>query len=159
MFLSVWIRLGCSQIKDAFKLQWRGSESIIINDWLKKHNNQLLSGLSVRFIVWFWLTATTWWEGLSPFLTFYKPWFSLLQVLMHCTPNSSPSFLSVRPSTYLPSNPRKLPADSADLLLFILLETMRVFLLFLWSFPTPPVSSLSEISWSFQLPTLYSYQE
>lgn len=79
-------------------------------------------GLSVRCIVWCWLTVTMWWEGLSLYLTFSKPWFWLLQVLMHCTPNSTTSvhlslLLSVCRgiySSYSSSNTPKLPAVSGD---------------------------------------------
>lgn len=64
-----------------------------------------------------------WWEGLSLYLTCYKPWFSVLQVLMHCTPSSNPSIhpllfshpLVTHRSTYLPSNPQNLPTASGEL--------------------------------------------
>lgn len=64
-----------------------------------------------------------WWEGLSLYLTCYKPWFSVLQVLMHCTPSSNPSIhpllfshpLVIHRSTYLPSNPQNLPTASDEL--------------------------------------------
>ncbi len=159
------------------------SDDCICIDWLWKLNNQILLGFSDRCIVWCWLTATMWWEGLFLYLTFYKPWFSLLQVLMHCTPNSTPSnnlvflsvswlsvrlpiclhilhsFLLLRP-IYAPSPPVKahVPTDQTLLHLqfFILLKTMRVFLLFLWNFLVLKFQ-LCQFPPSLRSPDPYSY--
>lgn len=69
--------------------------------WHKSSVVVILLGFSVRCIVWCWWTVMMWWEGLSLCLTSCKPWSSLLQVLMHCTPNSTTSIHpSLFPSVY-----------------------------------------------------------
>lgn len=130
-------------------------------DWLQRDDDRFLLGFSVRCIGWCWLTVTMWWGGLSLYLTFCKPWFSLLQVLMHCTPDSAPPIhpslcvscprLSVRLpfcpqilknflpllKTCAPSLPlfTYVPTELFFLQLFILLKIKKVPLLFLsvWS--------------------------
>lgn len=124
------------------------------------------------------------WPSTSPGSHSCRYWCTVLLTpplpIIPCSFSQSPV---IRPSTYLPSNPRKLPAASGDLCSYSSCKHSCSY----WpsssssstfhppedngglsslpvkssgiKVPTLPVSSLSEIFWFFQLSTLYSCQE